>query len=186
VYIFGVEHGQLSSAIAVVEDNLTRMRQLGNQPRAERGREPAVRVADASMRVSRSDGSGCTPSPGCGLPPWTTRSCLPAPDRLASRSCFHGRVAARAGVRNIWTSSRCSRAARAQRISSSPCSGQGCPTHHQTYIKSAARGRDRPTIMSAEGPPRVHERENTRGHPANRRGPESFVLRGFLCRARPR
>ena len=32
VYIFRVEHGKLSSAIAVVEDNLTRMRQLGIQP----------------------------------------------------------------------------------------------------------------------------------------------------------
>jgi hypothetical protein len=32
VYIFRVEHGKLSSAIAVVEDNLTRMRQLGMQP----------------------------------------------------------------------------------------------------------------------------------------------------------
>lgn len=29
VYIFGVEDGKLSSALAVVEDNLTRMRQLG-------------------------------------------------------------------------------------------------------------------------------------------------------------
>ncbi len=29
VYIFGVEGGKLSSALAVVEDNLTRMRQLG-------------------------------------------------------------------------------------------------------------------------------------------------------------
>jgi predicted ester cyclase len=32
IYIFRVEHGKLSSAIAVVEDNLTRMRQLGLQP----------------------------------------------------------------------------------------------------------------------------------------------------------
>lgn len=32
VYIFRVEHGKLSSAIAAVEDNLTRMRQLGIQP----------------------------------------------------------------------------------------------------------------------------------------------------------
>jgi predicted ester cyclase len=32
VYIFRVEQGKLSSAIAVVEDNLTRMRQLGIQP----------------------------------------------------------------------------------------------------------------------------------------------------------
>jgi predicted ester cyclase len=32
VYFFRVEHGKLSSAIAVVEDNLTRMRQLGLQP----------------------------------------------------------------------------------------------------------------------------------------------------------
>jgi predicted ester cyclase len=32
VYIFRVEDGKLSSAIAVVEDNLTRMRQLGIQP----------------------------------------------------------------------------------------------------------------------------------------------------------
>jgi predicted ester cyclase len=32
VYIFRVEHRKLSSAIAVVEDNLTRMRQLGIQP----------------------------------------------------------------------------------------------------------------------------------------------------------
>jgi predicted ester cyclase len=32
VYIFRVEHGKLSSMIAVVEDNLTRMRQLGVQP----------------------------------------------------------------------------------------------------------------------------------------------------------
>ena len=32
IYIFRVEHGKLSSAIAVVEDNLTRMRQLGIQP----------------------------------------------------------------------------------------------------------------------------------------------------------
>ncbi len=31
IYIFGVENGKLSSAIAVVEDNLTRMRQLGIQ-----------------------------------------------------------------------------------------------------------------------------------------------------------
>jgi predicted ester cyclase len=33
VYIFRVEHGRLASAIAVVEDNLTRMRQLRIQPR---------------------------------------------------------------------------------------------------------------------------------------------------------
>jgi predicted ester cyclase len=32
IYIFRVEDGKLSSAIAVVEDNLTRMRQLGIQP----------------------------------------------------------------------------------------------------------------------------------------------------------
>jgi predicted ester cyclase len=32
VYIFRVEHGKLSSMIAVVEDNLTRLRQLGVQP----------------------------------------------------------------------------------------------------------------------------------------------------------
>jgi hypothetical protein len=32
VYIFRVEHGKLASAVAVVEDNLTRMRQLGLQP----------------------------------------------------------------------------------------------------------------------------------------------------------
>jgi predicted ester cyclase len=32
VYIFRVEHGRLASAIAVVEDNLTRMRQLGIAP----------------------------------------------------------------------------------------------------------------------------------------------------------
>jgi predicted ester cyclase len=32
VYIFRVDHGKLSSAIAVIEDNLTRMRQLGIQP----------------------------------------------------------------------------------------------------------------------------------------------------------
>jgi predicted ester cyclase len=32
VYIFRVEHGKLAAAIAVVEDNLTRMRQLGIQP----------------------------------------------------------------------------------------------------------------------------------------------------------
>ena len=32
VYIFRVEHRKLSSAIAVVEDDLTRMRQLGIQP----------------------------------------------------------------------------------------------------------------------------------------------------------
>jgi|Tabmets5t2r1_1033131.scaffolds.fasta_scaffold31164_3 predicted ester cyclase len=31
VYIFRVEHGRLSAAIAIVEDNLTRMRQLGVQ-----------------------------------------------------------------------------------------------------------------------------------------------------------
>jgi hypothetical protein len=30
--IFRVEHGKLSSAIAVVEDNLTRMAQLGIEP----------------------------------------------------------------------------------------------------------------------------------------------------------
>ena len=29
IYIFKVEHGKLDSALAVVEDNLTRMRQLG-------------------------------------------------------------------------------------------------------------------------------------------------------------
>jgi hypothetical protein len=29
IYVFGVENGKLSSALAVVEDNLTRMRQLG-------------------------------------------------------------------------------------------------------------------------------------------------------------
>jgi predicted ester cyclase len=32
IYIFRVEEGKLSLAIAVVEDNLTRMRQLGIQP----------------------------------------------------------------------------------------------------------------------------------------------------------
>ena len=32
IYIFRVEDGKLSSAIAAVEDNLTRMRQLGIQP----------------------------------------------------------------------------------------------------------------------------------------------------------
>jgi predicted ester cyclase len=32
IYIFRVEDGKLASAIAVVEDNLTRMRQLGIQP----------------------------------------------------------------------------------------------------------------------------------------------------------
>jgi hypothetical protein len=32
IYIFRVEDGKLSSAIAVVEDDLTRMRQLGRQP----------------------------------------------------------------------------------------------------------------------------------------------------------
>jgi predicted ester cyclase len=32
VYIFRVDRGKLSSAIAVIEDNLTRMRQLGIQP----------------------------------------------------------------------------------------------------------------------------------------------------------
>lgn len=32
VYIFRVEHGRLSATIAVLEDNLTRMRQLGIQP----------------------------------------------------------------------------------------------------------------------------------------------------------
>jgi len=32
VYIFRVEHRRLASPIAVVEDNLTRMRQLGIQP----------------------------------------------------------------------------------------------------------------------------------------------------------
>jgi predicted ester cyclase len=32
VYIFRVEHGRLSSAVAIVEDNLTRMRQLGIEP----------------------------------------------------------------------------------------------------------------------------------------------------------
>jgi predicted ester cyclase len=32
VYIFRVEHGKLSYPIAIVEDNLTRMRQLGIQP----------------------------------------------------------------------------------------------------------------------------------------------------------
>jgi predicted ester cyclase len=32
IYIFRVENGKLSSATAVVEDNLTRMRQLGIQP----------------------------------------------------------------------------------------------------------------------------------------------------------
>lgn len=32
IYIFVVEDGKLSSATAVVEDNLTRMRQLGLQP----------------------------------------------------------------------------------------------------------------------------------------------------------
>ena len=31
VYIFRVEHGRLPAAIAIVEDNLTRMRQLGVQ-----------------------------------------------------------------------------------------------------------------------------------------------------------
>ena len=29
MYIFSVENGKLDSALAVVEDNLTRMRQLG-------------------------------------------------------------------------------------------------------------------------------------------------------------
>jgi predicted ester cyclase len=32
IYIFRVENGRLSSATAVVEDNLARMRQLGVQP----------------------------------------------------------------------------------------------------------------------------------------------------------
>lgn len=32
IYIFRVEQGKLSSTIAIVEDNLTRMRQLGIQP----------------------------------------------------------------------------------------------------------------------------------------------------------
>jgi hypothetical protein len=52
-------------------------------------------------------------------------------------------------------------------------------------IKLAARGRDRPTIIS-EGPPRDHERENTREYPADRRRPEPLVLRGFLYCACPR
>jgi predicted ester cyclase len=32
VYIFGVRDGKLASALAAVEDNLTRLRQLGIQP----------------------------------------------------------------------------------------------------------------------------------------------------------
>ena len=32
IYIFGVEDGRLAEALAVVEDDLTRMRQLGLQP----------------------------------------------------------------------------------------------------------------------------------------------------------
>jgi hypothetical protein len=51
IYIFKVEDGKLAAATAVVEDNLTRLRQLGNA---------AVRTSSAtpSGRITRAAATG--------------------------------------------------------------------------------------------------------------------------------
>ena len=53
IYIFEVRDGKLVSAVGV-EDNLTRMRQLGIALRAKRPRDHAVPDARANTRASES------------------------------------------------------------------------------------------------------------------------------------